>query len=259
MIDVFSFFFIKELSKVLNHEPKNKTPTQVPNTSDSAAAKEAADHEEYFGTSRELYNTLPPHERYPGDYNNIYGNKASHTGPEPPPRVDRNNKPSRFRSAHERLFGRKENRDSFSTPDYINTTSSPPASQKFDSLDRPSIPNGRGDNSSFSSDSYNKYGSPSGTLDKQRYNSMNSNSNYGSRPVHDPYKFTRSTAQPHGIINMKPQTPERAPKIMPPPPSKYDSVPMRAAPPSPPPKPSNYQSTYDYTILKLKLIIFYDL
>lgn len=236
---------MKELSKALTNEAKSKTSSVNPNMSSTAIND--VDREDYFGSTKDssAYNTLKAGERYPppGPPNeSIYGTKQ--TGPEPPPRVDRGNKPSRFRSAHERLFGRRE-RESYSAPDYINTTSpTTPGPQKYDSLDRPPITNGRhitgafGDSSSYSSDSYNKYGSPSSTLDnKQRYNSITSN----GRPAHDPYRFTRSTAQPHALNQMnqmKPQSPERSVKPMSSP-SKYDSIQSRPVPPSPPPKPSN--------------------
>lgn len=226
-----------------------KSKSSANPTNHSLSVISDADRDDYFGSPKDssAYNTLKAGERYPNSgpiADNIYGTKTQ-TGPEPPPRIDRNNKPSRFRSAHERLFGRRE-RESFSTPDYINTTSpTATGTQKCDSLDRPPVPNGRhitgafGDSSSYSSDSYNKYGSPSSTLDnKQRYNSITSN----GRPAHDPYRFTRSTAQPHPLnqmINqMKPQSPERGIKTMSSP-SKYDPIQNRPIPPSPPPKPAN--------------------
>jgi len=97
-----------------------------------------------------------------------------------------------------------------------------------------------GDSSSYSSDSYNKYGSPSSTLDnKQKYNSISSQN---GRPAHDPYRFTRSTAQPHPLnqINqIKQQSPERVVKPMSPPTKYVEPMQNRPAPPSPPPKPSN--------------------
>jgi hypothetical protein len=229
---------------------------------------------------------LPPEERYPlsvpvsvpptsDETDHIYSSKyqsvnesqpqipsttstistTSHSAPEPPPRIDRNNKPTRFRSAQERLFGRREKRDSFNTPDYINTT------QKCDSLDRTTssgmttgLTNGRhlsggnggafGDSSSYSSDSYNKYGSPTSTLDNKQNNRYNSVHN---RPSHDPYRFTRSTAQPHSTPKHQSSnggSPLKYEKY-----DKYDmtqdrqQMPSRPPlPPSPPPKPNNYTS-----------------
>ncbi|CAG2165528.1 unnamed protein product, partial [Oppiella nova] len=238
----------KELSKALTNEAKSKSSAHTANANPSnpSTAISDADRDDYFGSPKDssAYNTLKAGERYPppGPSNeNIYGTK---TGPEPPPRVDRLSKPSRFRSAHERLFGRRE-RESYTAPDYINTTSPPapvPQSQKCDSLDRPAMTNGRhisgafGDSSSYSSDSYNKYGSPSSTLDnKQRYNSISSN----GRPAHDPYRFTRSTAMNHIQNQMKPQSPERAVKPTTTPTKYVEPLPNRPVPPSPPPKPSN--------------------
>ncbi|CAG2104772.1 unnamed protein product, partial [Medioppia subpectinata] len=257
----------QELSKALTNEAKSKSSAHTSNANHSSAAINDTDRdrEDYFGSPKDssAYNTLKAGERYPppGPSNeNIYGTKA-HTGPEPPPRVDRLNKPSRFRSAHERLFGRRESRrESFTAPDYINTTTPPtsaPQSQKCDSLDRPAMTNGRhisgafGDSSSYSSDSYNKYGSPSSTLDnKQKYNSISSN----GRPAHDPYRFTRSTAIPgrmdpsnplnqmnqiNQMNQMKPQSPERAAKPTSTPTKYVDPIQSRPVPPSPPPKPAN--------------------
>lgn len=140
----------------------------------------------------------------------------------PPPRVDRAKKPSRFRSAHERLFGRPSDkmsekermkRESFIAPDYINTEevtiglskvslASPPEKVK-PSTNGHHKQNGhhRGssyvdnDHSSLSSDSYNnKYGSPNGTMENQKTSDGKNGDKSSSR--HDPYKFTRSTAQP---------------------------------------------------------------
>src|SRR5438309_1284084 len=100
-----NFFIIirlKELSKVLNHEAKNTS--QPPVAANNNTTNDDADREEYFGTSRDSYPPLSPGERYPPTgmngrpqaNENIYGTKTNHTGPEPPPRVDRSSKPSRF-------------------------------------------------------------------------------------------------------------------------------------------------------------------
>ncbi|XP_054162043.1 tight junction protein ZO-1-like isoform X2 [Oppia nitens] len=237
----------KELSKALTIEAKSKTSGAQNAISSHNSTAITNTEKEYFGSPKDsssAYNTLKAGERYPAapvpPNDNIYGTK---TGPEPPPRIDRNNKPSRFRSAHERLFGRRD-RESYTASDYINTSSAMPSSQKCDSLERTTITNGKqhingafGDSSSYSSDSYNKYGSPTGTLDnKQNYNTTSSN----GRPAHDPYRFTRSTAQPHPSTSMKPQSPERSIKPMSPP-NKYqiDAIQSRPVPPSPPPKPTN--------------------
>ena len=97
------------------------------------------------------------------------------SGAEPPPRINRANKPNRFKGAYERLFGRSESNDIDNTPDYINTTipaqplTPAPNSKPTSNGIEPNNPavNGRVsymDNSSYSSDSY-KYGSPTCILD----------------------------------------------------------------------------------------------
>lgn len=196
------------------------------------------------------------------DDNSLYSNRTQTTqNGEPPPRVDRTSKPTRFRSAHERLFGRPDPRDSIAAPDYINTSAALPQLQspvkKNDSLERSTaIPNGRTgfmDTSSFSSDSYTKYSSPTATLDDRRYDSLTSGNSTFASPnnanrIHDPYRFTRSTAQPVGMNpNKQPVPCERNAKLptqLPPNLNKFhnEQPNVRNGPPSPPPKPSNYQS-----------------
>lgn len=91
---------------------------------------DALDRDEYFGSMKDTYNALYPSDRYP--INNgqssvkpaMFGLRSPNveSGAEPPPRINRANKPNRFKSAHERLFGRSESNDIDNTPDYINTT-----------------------------------------------------------------------------------------------------------------------------------------
>ncbi|KFM71564.1 Tight junction protein ZO-1, partial [Stegodyphus mimosarum] len=153
--------------------------------------------------------------------------------PEPPPRVDRTSKPTHYRTAQERLFARgrhslliEAGRDQREPPDYINTGAQP------HSLERPNGRLGAFDSSSYSSDSYNQYSSnPS---DKNRGDPYPA-SGVNNRTSHDPYRYTRSTAQPPPpkSVNM-----ERG-RV--PPPNKYRHPEDRPTPPSPPPKPANYQ------------------
>ena len=217
---------MKELSRALKRESKvekNPPPPPVPNDTGDHKRKEDADAEEYFGTAAKDFATLYPNERYPNEklpednYANTGKNSffkssrgsssaAKVNGSCPPPRVDRGKKPSRFRSAHERLFGRSSEktaakRDSFDdAPDYINTDDMAISMNKTVPEKAPSNVqqiegHKRGpsyiDNSSLSSDSFNKYGSPNGTsVDAKNGHEK------GSGNRHDPYRFTRSTAQP---------------------------------------------------------------
>lgn len=139
-------------------------------------SKEDADAEEYYGTPAKDFAGLFPNERYPlpppppltmppnamngRNYNSstpstpekkeVYRSvptshantpsKSSKSLPFNGPRVDRAKKPDRFKSAHERLFGKKEdddnhgeytpngskrdsNRDSMASPEYMNSSS----------------------------------------------------------------------------------------------------------------------------------------
>lgn len=190
---------------------------------------------------------------------------------ETPPRIDRNNKPSRFRSAHERLFGSsgKSNKSVPQPPppppptnnvppvvvengnyqlddsDYINT-SAPIQFKEFNQakITANNLTNGGqqryvtgafGDTSSYSSDSYNKYGSSNSTLEAK----------HGAGSRSDPYKFTRSTVQPlpsHSTLSSKNSSLERSKPLPPPPPHKEPTTVLTSsfvkAPPSPPPKPA---------------------
>ncbi|RWS31853.1 tight junction protein ZO-1-like isoform X1 [Leptotrombidium deliense] len=249
--------------------------------------KEALDREEYFGSPKDVYNAVSPMERYGQMVNgltddNVYAGRspATENGPQPPPRIDRANKPNKFRTARELLFGISEKRQSTAMnnnlPDYMNTTAAQiqtqqqapqPASlaattmngnQKNGNIEGggATIMNGTRsggymDNSSYSSDSY-KYGSPTGTLDDRRYGSLTSaNSASGTANRHDPYRFTRSTAQPVGLSANKSGGCDRNSKVLPQTPTQHSTfngdINSRPAPPSPPPKPCNYPSMYELT------------
>lgn len=117
------------------------------------------------------------------------------------------------------------------------------------------------DTSSFSSDSYNK-NSANGNHHKQismgqderrksrelrdpRYASHSramSYENYHSSKLHDPYRFTRSTAQPMGTQRGvdKPRYPDAPPQQQ-----KY-RPPQEEMRPVPPPKPASYHPRYLY-------------
>ena len=222
---------------------------------------EDLDREEYFGSGKDTYNSLYPSDRYPMTNGQstvkataMFGLRPNlENEPEPPPRINRANKPNRFRSAHERLFGRPISRELDNTPDYINTTmpaQTPiPSNSKSISNSHANGVNSRVnymDNSSYSSDSY-KYGSPIGTLDDKKYGSLtsaNSTLTLNSRPFYDPYTFNR--ANPQSLNN---STPEKQNGLEN---RKITSNPShtqfginsngRLPPPSPPLKPSNYQS-----------------
>lgn len=170
---------------------------------------------------------------------------SSKVGPEPPPRVDRAKKPSRFRSAHERLFGRftspknePMSRDSYDAPDYINTATITATVTKTENPLNGKTGLSYIDNSSLSSDSYNKYGSPQSTLDGKHRNGMTN----GNRPTHDPYRFTKISGQPGTPTKSNATSLERKP-------SSAFSSPVKTFPAdamisNPPLKPPNYQSVY---------------
>ncbi|EEC09898.1 tight junction protein tama, putative [Ixodes scapularis] len=206
--------------------------------------------QQYYGHLNGHAEGYPSEEQFPpgtgsrlhGDPQDTYGSKPRLL-PEPPPQVDRGSKPPRFsRSAQERLFGSPgrgggEPPPQGLSPDYINTGSPP----KSGSLDRP---NGRPmpgyDSSSYSSDSYGRYAG----LHQQPHPTAN---------PHDPYRFTRSTAQPpHGArpppgrggpapLHSPPRTaPDRQAPQSPPKPPGYQPR-LSDGRPVPPPKPAHYR------------------
>lgn len=232
--------------------------------------KEALDREDYLASMKDAYNSLYQ-PSYSSDLNvnnvmqNIYGIQsppsALNNGPEPPPRIDRANKPNRFRGMNEKLFAMSDYHDANDPPDYINTALTQPSPMDTPNSTiknapptlpdhHPAVVNGRVgpfmDNSSFSSDSY-KYGSPSDTLDNRRYGSVNSaNStllvNCNRPQVPEVYRYPRNSVQQpiNGYKSMQNDVMQNtSPMSMgkSPMPSDY-----RPQPPSPPPKPSNYQS-----------------
>lgn len=234
--------------------------------------------------SSSLDNTMPPNDNM-----NIYGLGTSrtvalkgqltvgggpppsgHTGPEPPPRIDRGKKPPRFRSAHERLFGRPDPRERDyvdDQPDYINTAAperpdSAPRTPKNSSLER-GLSNAGSSSTTARGAAYGEtgsgyYPSPVSTLDERARYGNHSRSISGSAqpppppPVHqnghDPYRFTRNSVPQlaNGLSG------DRGSKVGASPGKTdiYDRVPssngglsLQAGPPSPPPKPSLYSTT----------------
>ena len=271
----------QELSKALNYDTKDKdnqkgntsTETKAVNSVRSndisnyptLRAGEQYPQEVYSARQSDSPLPPPPPTTLPPSSNNT---KIQQQFLETPPRIDRNNKPSRFRSAHERLFGTKNGPPALNgsavengnyqvdDSDYINT-SAPVQYKEFHQAKitpNPANVNGQryvtgafGDTSSYSSDSYNKYGSPNSTLEaKQGHVSRNPSSN-------DPYKFTRSTAQPlsHLTGSSKNSSLERNKPLPPPPPHKEPNTGLTSTfaknPPSPPPKP-----TYKFTTQSLQ-------
>lgn len=210
----------KELSRALRRSD-SKSEKVAPPVQPSLDKNEKADHEEYFGTTspKEVGHVFPTshsekmkelevEDNYANTGRNVNGSgrKSNPTkvGPEPPPRVDRGKKPSRFRSAHERLFGRFSgpknepmSRESYDAPDYINTATITATVTKTEKALNGKTGLSYIDNSSLSSDSYNKYTSPQSTLDGKHRNGLtstgltNSIGGGASRPTHDPYRFTK--------------------------------------------------------------------
>lgn len=176
-----------------------------------------------------------------------------------PPRIDRNSKPSRFRSAHERLFGSSSsskatqpapplppptsvassvhngsNGHQYDDSDYINTTVFEYATDKLQKIEQ--------------------------SVDQHMMEQKNSvlPRTTGSF-INDPYKFTRSAAQ---SVQPKPSSLERTKKPLPPPlpaPANgktespgYLQHPTKT-PPSPPPKPklNNHSLQYQMNAMTL--------
>lgn len=264
----------KELSKALNYEAKDKEETQ-PNSIETSdenmgnyptlracdkypiTAQNNTTYSSYKNGSESPLPPPPPSTLPPS----IYATKVQQQYVESPPQIDRNSKPSRFRSAHERLFGSMKksndkpippsqppppssNNNSSHVPlpssycanedsDYINT-SSPVLKYVSDveSANKTSnvtLPQGRfvtgafGDNSSYSSDSYTKYGSATSTLE-------------ASGGVAQ--RRRQPGPPPLPINNNQQSSLERKQHQLPPPPSnKFESFSSSKAPPSPPPKP----------------------
>ncbi|XP_076356367.1 tight junction protein ZO-3-like isoform X3 [Tachypleus tridentatus] len=189
-------------------------------SSSNKRSSEVGDKDGFFGSpvrsTIDPYATLTSGERYNSrdTTDNYLSRTRPSLEPEPPPNVDRSSKPTRFRTAQERLFaspGRGEIREPLQpgvTPDYMNT-----GAQKSNSLDR-----------------------SNGRLETARpRDRFSSTSSQNIRSSHDPYRFTRSTAQPTRVNGFDrgriPGTPSRyGPQGERPPP-----------PPSPPPKPAGYQ------------------
>lgn len=191
----------------------------------------------YYGStlqsSIDPYPTLSRERSHRNNDGPDHQSKGRSNQPEPPPRIDRSSKPTHFRGSQDRTFGNQirteHSQDSTIgiSADYINT-----ANNKSHSLERPNGRLGTFDSSSFSSDSYNKYSTAPNALDNKSRDHYNSTTGHNPRSVHDPYRFTRSTAQPS-----KPTSSDlrnRMSQVS----SKYR---MSDGRPVPPPKPSHYQ------------------
>ncbi|KAL0269988.1 UNVERIFIED_CONTAM: hypothetical protein PYX00_007550 [Menopon gallinae] len=185
-------------------------------------------------------NVLAPdqqHEKFP------LSPPDRQSAPELPPRIDRTNKPPRAnltmsRSAQERLFGKGDGGPPSPSdpPNYINAT--PHMRAPSSSLERHNNIKANSYDSMSSYDSYNNRFGPNAHDDLK---------SSGPRS-HDPYRFTRSTAQPVGKENvsggnLKHQNSDyqkysaRGPEYgKPAPPPK-----TATHKPIPPPKPKNYR------------------
>nr|CAD7594071.1 unnamed protein product [Timema genevievae] len=169
--------------------------------------------------------------------------------PELPPRIDRTIKPPRCgtlgRSAAERLFGKggdgPSDDNSIDPPNYINAVPHH-RSQGSSSLEKHNM-------KANSYDSVSSYDSFNNRLGPNAHDDLKCGSN--GQPLsprnHDPYRFTRSTAQPiksnsmESTHNAKPSKPPDYSKYRPgeyktPPPPKTGQY-----KPVPPPKPKNYR------------------
>ncbi|KAK1132753.1 hypothetical protein K0M31_014131 [Melipona bicolor] len=178
---------------------------------------------------------------------------SHHSPPDLPPRVDRNAKPNSQqqrntigRSAQERLLNKTDS--VLDVANYINAT---PHKANASSLER-SQPKAGSYDSMSSYDSYNNtngntnYGAPglntsTGRLGPNVPDDLKS-SNAPARP-HDPYRFTRSTAQPIPNHDSQPRTDYAKYSRT----TDYKSItlpqnkPGGSYKPIPPPKPKNYR------------------
>ncbi|XP_023725959.1 tight junction protein ZO-1 isoform X6 [Cryptotermes secundus] len=197
-------------------------------------------------------NYPPPHShQHQGLGPPVTRSPPGQSPPELPPRIDRSNKPSRggsgtlSRSAAERLFGKGDGGSgdagdsSLDPPNYINATPHHrPTGQTNSSLERHNMKTSSYDSVS-SYDSYNNRLGPNAHDDLK---CGTSNGTGVSPRNHDPYRFTRSTAQPISNKNEKPSKPPDYNKHRP---GDYKPMPppKTGAPykPVPPPKPKNYR------------------
>ncbi|KAJ4436603.1 hypothetical protein ANN_16636, partial [Periplaneta americana] len=175
-------------------------------------------HDEPPVTSSTMHlNYPPPHpHQHQGMGPPVTRSPPGQGPPELPPRIDRSNKPPRgaggtlSRSAAERLFGKGEGGlvdptdSSLDPPNYINATPHHrPPGQTSSSLERHNMKTSSYDSVS-SYDSYNNRLGPNAHDDLK---CGTSNGTGVSPRNHDPYRFTRSTAQPIGNKNEKPSKP----------------------------------------------------
>ncbi|KAK7793631.1 hypothetical protein R5R35_004861 [Gryllus longicercus] len=225
----------------LSPEPRCTGGTTAPTTS-SRLVKSSSDPS--IATQEDAapgYSAPPPYTPS-GTYN-------KQKPPELPPRIDRTNKPSHSalsRLAADRLFVKGEGmlgdadmasggREASDPPNYINAT---PHHRRggSSSLERHNV-------KTSSYDSVSSYESYNNRLGPNAHDDLKCGSNGVplSPRNHDPYRFTRSTAQP--ISNMEPK-PNKHPDY-----GKYRSGDYKPLPPPktgsykpvPPPKPKNYR------------------
>ncbi|PSN46430.1 hypothetical protein C0J52_15366 [Blattella germanica] len=196
-------------------------------------------------------NYPPPHSHQHQGLSPPVTRSPGQGPPELPPRIDRTNKPARgtggtfSRSAAERLFGKGDGDgidSSLDPPNYINATPHHrPPGQTSSSLERHNMKTSSYDSVS-SYDSYNNRLGPNAHDDLK----CGTSNGTGGAPLsprnHDPYRFTRSTAQPINNKNEKPNKPPDYNKYRP---GDYKPMPppKTGAPykPVPPPKPKNYR------------------
>ncbi|GFG33860.1 hypothetical protein Cfor_12812, partial [Coptotermes formosanus] len=210
-------------------------------------------HDEPPVTSSTVHlNYPPPHpHQHQGLGPPVTRSPPGQGPPELPPRIDRSNKPPRggsntlSRSAAERLFGKSDGGlgdladSSLDPPNYINATPHHrPPGQTSSSLERHNMKT----NSYDSVSSYDSYNNRLGPNAHDDLKCGTSNGTGLSPRNHDPYRFTRSTAQP---ISSKSEKSSRPPDYSKYRPGDYKPLPppKTGAPykPVPPPKPKNYR------------------
>ncbi|OTF72231.1 hypothetical protein BLA29_005979 [Euroglyphus maynei] len=162
-----------------------------------------------------------------------------------PPRIDRNSKPSRFRSAHERLFGSTNGSFKWSAPP------APPLPPTTNN-----ISNGHNhyqtDDSDYINTTVFEYSNAADNNKDKPQKIENVVDEMNSTTVNDSYKSSRSTGATLPIPP-KPGSLERTKKI-PPPPLQNGKVEFAQAatktPPSPPPKPklNNHSLSYQMAL-----------
>ncbi|XP_067132749.1 tight junction protein ZO-1-like [Centruroides vittatus] len=231
----FHHFYFKEAPSSVNHLGQETINHDI--LSSQRQQIDETDRDLYYGSTMQSsidpYSTLSRERAHKSiEGSDLHQSKNRSNQPEPPPRIDRSSKPTHFRGNQDRTFGSPIRTEHSQDPvgisaDYINTTNN-----KSHSLERSNGRLGGFDSSSFSSDSYNKYSVAPNALDNKPRDRYSSTSGPNPRSTHDPYRFTRSTAQPSKTVNTDIRN--RMSQVS----SKYR---MSDGRPVPPPKPSQYQ------------------